>query len=242
MTMAKTVCVTGGSRGLGKEMALQCAEAGYDLWLTYQSSDDKAKAVQQEVESKGVSCRLLKFNVADAEQVKSVFEEALSEVTPWALINNAGITRDGLFVRMSQDNWNSVVDTNLNGFFNVTRPLVAAMMKKKQGRVINISSVVGQSGNPGQVNYAASKAGMIGATKALALEVARRNILVNAIAPGFIETEMTEGLNVDSMLKDIPLGRLGEPRHIADMALFLLSQKADYITGQVFSVNGGLYL
>jgi 3-oxoacyl-[acyl-carrier protein] reductase len=240
--MSKIVCITGGSRGLGKEMALQCADAGYDLWLTYQSSDDKAKAVQQEVESKGVSCQLLKFNIADPEETHAVLGLALKEATPWALVNNAGITKDGLFMRMKQDQWESVVDTNLNGFFNVTQPMVAAMMKKKEGRIVNISSVVGQAGNPGQVNYAATKAGMIGATKALALEVARRNILVNAIAPGFIETEMTEDLDTDAMLKSIPLGRLGEPRHIADLAMFLLSHKADYITGQVFGVNGGMYL
>jgi 3-oxoacyl-[acyl-carrier protein] reductase len=240
--MAKIVCITGGSRGLGKEMALQCADAGYDLWLTYQSSDESAQKVKAEVESKGVNCRLLKFNVADAEQSKDALAEALKEGTPWGLINNAGITRDGLFIRMKQEQWSQVVDTNLSGFFNVTQPLVSAMMKKKEGRVVNISSVVGLAGNPGQVNYAATKAGMIGATKALALEVARRNILVNCIAPGYIQTEMTEGLDSEGIAKSIPLGRLGEPRHIADLALFLLSQKADYITGQTFSVNGGLYL
>ena len=240
--MSKIVCVTGGSRGLGKEMALQCADAGYDLWLTYQSSDESALKVKAEVESRGVSCRLFKFNVADGDQARAVLAEALQDGTPWGLINNAGITRDGLFMRMKPEQWSQVIDTNLTGFFNVTQPLVSAMMKKKEGRVINISSVVGLAGNPGQVNYAATKAGVIGATKALALEVARRNILVNCIAPGYIQTEMTGGLDQESITKSIPLGRLGEPRHIADLALFLLSQKADYITGQTFSVNGGLYL
>jgi 3-oxoacyl-[acyl-carrier protein] reductase len=240
--VAKIVCITGASRGLGKEMALQCADAGYDLWLTYQSSDEKALQVKAEVESRGVQCKLLKFNVANAEETSSVLAEALKEGTPWGLINNAGITRDGLFIRMKKEQWGSVIDTNLSGFFYVTQPLVSAMLKKKEGRVINISSVVGLAGNPGQVNYAATKAGVIGATKALALEVARRNILVNCIAPGYIETEMTEDLNKEAILASIPLGRLGEPRHIADLALFLLSHKADYITGQTFSVNGGIHL
>lgn len=240
--MSKIICITGASRGLGKEMALQCADAGYDLWLTYQSSDESAQKVKAEVEAKGVQCKLLKFNVADGEQCKAVLSEALQDGTPWGLVNNAGITRDGLFMRMKPEQWSQVIDTNLTGFFNVTQPLVSAMMKKKEGRVVNISSVVGIAGNPGQVNYAATKAGVIGATKALALEVARRNILVNCIAPGYIQTEMTEELDQESITKSIPLGRLGEPRHIADLTLFLLSHKADYITGQTFSVNGGLYL
>jgi len=240
--LEKIVCITGGSRGLGKAMALQAADAGYDLWLTYQSSDEKAQAVKDEVEAKGVSCKLLKFDVSKTEESSAAIKEALTDGTPWALINNAGITRDGLFVRMKEDQWDAVTDTALKGFFNVTQPIVAAMLKKKEGRVVNISSVVGQSGNPGQVNYASAKAGLIGATKALALEVAKRNITVNCIAPGFIQTEMTEGLDQDAIAKSIPLGKLGEPRHIADLTLFLLSQKADYITGQTIAVNGGMHI
>lgn len=238
----KIVLITGASRGLGREMAFQCADAGYDLWLTYQSSDAKAEAVKEEVLSRGVECRLLKFDVADAESTRSSLASALESGTPWGLINNAGITRDGLFIRMKQDQWDDVIHTNLSGLFNVTQPIVSAMMKKKEGRVVNISSVVGLAGNPGQVNYASAKAGMVGATKALALEVARRNITVNCIAPGFIQTEMTEELDSEAIIKGIPLGRLGEPRHIADLALFLLSHKADYITGQTLSVNGGMHI
>ena len=238
--MSKIVVITGASRGLGKAMALQLADAGYDLWLTYQSSDAKAEEVKAEVESKGVSCRLMKFDVCDEEASSSVIAEALKEGTPWGLINNAGITDDGLFIRMKAHQWNRVVDTGLKGLFNVTQPLVSAMIRKKEGRVINISSAVGIMGNPGQVNYASAKAGMIGATKALAKEVARRNILVNCIAPGYISTEMTEGLDTAAIEKTIPLGRLGDPKHIADMAHFLLGDGGEYITGQVISINGGI--
>jgi len=240
--LGKTVCITGASRGLGKAMALLCADAGYDLWLTYQSNDVKAKEVESEVLSKGVDCRLMKFDISDSESTQACLSEALKTTTPWGLINNAGVTQDGLFVRMKPEQWDRVVNTGLQGFFNVTQPIVTAMLKQKQGRVINISSVVGLSGNPGQVNYASAKAGLIGATKALALEVARRNITVNCIAPGFISTEMTEGLNQEDIIKQIPLGRLGEPHHIAELALFMLSSKSDYMTGQVLSVNGGIYM
>jgi len=241
-SLGKTVCITGASRGLGRAMALQCAEAGYDLWLTYQSNDEKAKEVEAEVKAKGVDCKLMKFDIGNGEESQIALKEALAETTPWGLINNAGVTQDGLFVRMKPEQWDRVVNTGLKGFYNVTQPLVSAMLRKKTGRVINISSVVGLSGNPGQVNYASAKAGLIGATKALALEVAKRNITVNCIAPGFISTEMTEGLNQEELAKQIPLGRLGEPHHIADCALYLLSDSSDYMTGQVLSVNGGIYL
>lgn len=241
-SLGKTVCITGASRGLGRAMALLCAEAGYDLWITYQSNDAKAQEVEAEVKSKGVDCKLMKFDIADSESSSACLAEALKETTPWGLINNAGVARDGLFVRMKADQWDTVVNTGLKGFYNVTQPLVSAMLRKKEGRVINISSVVGMSGNPGQVNYASAKAGLIGATKALALEVAKRNITVNCITPGFISTEMTEELNQEELVKQIPLGRLGEPEHIAEMALFLLSQKSDYMTGQVISINGGIYM
>lgn len=240
--MSKIVIVTGASRGLGREIALKLADLQYSLWITYQSNDEKAKAVQEEIQSKGVSCRLMKFDIKDEQTTSESLKLAIEEEgTPWGLINNAGITDDGLFVRQSKEQWSRVVETGLHGFFNVTKPVVSAMLKKKEGRVINISSVVGLSGNPGQVNYASAKAGLIGATKSLALELARRNILVNCIAPGFIETDMTEALNQDEMKKKIPLGRLGQPRHIAGMVSFLLEEDNDYITGQTFSVNGGLY-
>ncbi|MBF0198396.1 MAG: 3-oxoacyl-ACP reductase FabG [Planctomycetes bacterium] len=238
--MGKTVMVTGASRGLGRSIAYELADAGYDLWLTYQSSDAKALEVKEEVESKGVKCRLMKFDICDREKCASVISEALQDETPWGLVNNAGITDDGLFIRMKADQFDRVVDTGLKGLFNVTQPIVSAMLKKKQGRVINMSSVVGIMGNPGQFNYAAAKAGMIGATKSLAKEVARRNILVNCIAPGYIATEMTEGLNVEAIAKSIPLQRLGDPKNIADMVQFLLGKGGDYITGQVISINGGL--
>jgi 3-oxoacyl-[acyl-carrier protein] reductase len=240
--MAKIVMITGASRGLGKEMALELAEAGYDLWLTYQSSDAKAEEVKSAVEAKGSQCKLMKFDISDYESSTNVIKTALKDGTPWGLINNAGITADGLFMRMKNDQWDRVVKTGLNGFYNVTQPIVSAMVRKKEGRIINISSVVGLSGNPGQVNYAAAKAGLVGVTKSLALEVARRNILVNCIAPGFIETDMTEDLNTEELTKNIPLGKLGQPKDIAKCALFLLGDGSEYITGQTISINGGIYL
>lgn len=239
--MKKIVLITGGTRGLGKAIALRLAKAGYDIWITYQSRDDRARETQNEVEQAGAACRLLKFDIRCGEVCKETLTPLLAEQTPWALINNAGITRDGLFIRMDEEQWNSVLATALDGFFNVTKPVVAAMMKKKEGRVVNISSVVGLSGNAGQVNYASAKAGLIGATKALAQEVARRNILVNCIAPGFVETEMTEGLNQEKLLAQIPLGRVGRPDEIAGAVEFLIGESSTYITGQVLGVNGGMY-
>lgn len=239
--MSKIVMITGASRGLGKAMALDCANAGYDLWLTYNSNDAKAEEVKAAVETTGRACTLMKFDISNPAQSKDVISKALENGTPWGLINNAGITSDGLFLRMKEEQWSSVVNTGLNGFYNVTQPVLNAMIRKKEGRIINISSVVGLSGNPGQVNYSAAKAGLIGVTKSLAQEVARRNILVNCIAPGFIETDMTEGLNLDDMLKKIPLGRLGKPEDVSQCALYLLGDGAQYITGQTISINGGLY-
>lgn len=240
--MRKTVIITGAGRGLGRAIALELAAAGYDLWLTYRSSEEQARSLEAEATGLGAACRLMKFDVSDQKACENTLGAALKEApAPWGLVNNAGITSDGIFVRMSDEQWSTVLDTALDGFFHVTKPVAAAMMKARAGRIINISSVVGLTGNPGQVNYCAAKAGLIGATKALALELARRNVLVNCIAPGFIETDMTKGLDKENAVKQIPLGRLGQPKDIAAAVRFLLAEENSYITGQVISVNGGMY-
>jgi 3-oxoacyl-[acyl-carrier protein] reductase len=238
---SKTALVTGGSRGIGAAIAVRLAADGCDIWLNYRHRKDCAEAVAEKIRALGRDCRLLEFDVADAEQVTRVLGPLLEERGPDILINNAGLSRDAIFGLMSDKEWTDVIDTSLRGFFNVTRPVVQGMIHRRQGRIITISSTSGLSGMPGQVNYSAAKAGLIGATKALALEVARRRVLVNAVAPGFIETEMISHLPLDQILPRIPLGRLGRPEEVAALVGFLCSEEAGYITGQVFSINGGIY-
>jgi 3-oxoacyl-[acyl-carrier protein] reductase len=237
----RTALVTGGSRGIGAAIAVRLAADGCDIWLNYRSRRDCAEAVAAKIRVLGRACRLLEFDVADAAQVAEVLGPVLAESGPDILINNAGISRDTAFGLMTDQEWGEVIDTSLRGFFNVTRPVVQTMIHNRRGRIVTISSTSGQSGVPGQVNYAAAKAGLIGATKALAMEVARRRILVNAVAPGFIETEMVSRLPMDQILPRIPLGRLGRPEEVAALVSFLCSEEAGYITGQVFSINGGIY-
>jgi len=239
---AKIALVTGASKGIGAAIARELAADGFHVWLNYRSDHMAAEQVAAEIEEAGGSCRLLPFDVADAEAVNRVLDPLLEEQVPFALVNNAGFARDGIMAMMSRADWENVLAVHLNGFFNVTRPVVARMQKKRQGRIINIVSTSGESGVAGQVNYSTAKSGLIGATRSLAAEVGRRNILVNAVSPGFIATDMTEGLPHERILPMIPLGRIGEPEEVSGLVGFLCSARASYITGQVFAVNGGIHI
>ena len=207
--------VTGASKGIGKAIALGLAADGFDIWLNYRNDHDAAEAVRDEIESLGRRCVLLPFDVSDKGAVEAALDPLLATETPFALINNAGFARDTVFGLMSDEQWDSVIGVHLNGFFHVSRKVVPRMQRARTGRVVNIVSTSGQAGMAGQVNYSAAKAGLIGATRALARELGRRNVLVNAVAPGFISTEMTAGLNVDEYMKSVPLGRPGLPDEVA---------------------------
>lgn len=239
--MEKTALVTGASKGIGAAIALQLARDGFDIWLNYRSDTAGAQAIARQIEAAGRRCTLLQFNVACSESVEKILAPLLENEVPFALVNNAGFTRDGLMMLMADEDWQSVIDVHLGGFFNVTRPVVTRMLRKRQGRIINIASTSGETGVPGQTNYSAAKSGLIGATRSLAMEVAKRNILVNAVAPGFIETDMTGDLPMDQILPRIPMGRVGTPEEVAGVVSFLCSPAAGYITGQTIAVNGGVH-
>jgi len=236
----KIALVTGASRGIGAAIASTLAGDGYDIWLNYRSDHDAAQRVAEKIVATGQKCCLLPFDVADAEAVDDALNPLLAENVPNVLVNNAGFARDGIMALMSRYDWQSVLNVHLDGFFLVTKLVVARMLRKRAGRIVNIVSTSGQIGVAGQVNYSTAKAGLIGATRSLAAEVAKRKILVNAVAPGFIETEMTEDLPVDKILPTIPLGRFGQAQEVADAVSFLCSEKASYITGQILAVNGGI--
>jgi 3-oxoacyl-[acyl-carrier protein] reductase len=240
--MGKTALITGASRGIGAAIALRLAKDGYDIWINYRSRENEAEAVRDSILKLGREVRLLKFDVCSESDTERVLAPLLEGEYPEVLVNNAGVARDNVVSFMTSEEWDSVIDTSLKGFFLVTRLVVTKMIRAKKGRIVNISSTSGETGLPGQVNYSAAKAGLIGATKALAKEVARKGILVNAVAPGLIDTEMTKDLPLEEMLKMVPLKRTGTPDEVAGAVSFLCSADATYITGQVISVNGGLYV
>ena len=238
----KVALITGASRGIGKEIALELSRFGAEVFINYSSSDEKAEEVVNSIKNFGGKAHKLKFDVSKEDSVSLAFEEIIKiNGAIDILINNAGITRDGLLMRMKSEQWDDVLNTNLKGVFLCTKYASKFMMKKRSGSIVNISSVVGIIGNPGQANYSAAKAGVIGLTKTCAKEFASRGINVNAIAPGFIETEMTEKLNTEEILKVIPLGKLGSCTQIANLVSFLVSSDAGrYITGQTISIDGGM--
>ncbi len=237
----KKVLITGASGGIGRAIALACAREGYEIVAHFNNGAGKAEELKSQIESEGGKCSLLKFNISDRNECKEVLENWTNENGAfWGIVLNAGICRDNAFPALTDENWDDVIHTNLDGFYNVLKPLVMPLCRKKQGRIITISSVSGITGNRGQTNYSASKAGIIGATKALAVELASRRITVNCIAPGFIETDMIKDAPVEHILPTIPMQRAGKPEEVAAAAVFLLSEGASYITRQVLSVNGGI--
>ncbi len=240
----QTAIITGASRGIGKAIALNLAEAGAEVVINYSSSPEKAQEVVSLIEASGGKAYAVQANVADESSVNELINTVINKSGQIdILVNNAGITRDGLLMRMKTEDWQSVINLNLTGVFLCTKAVSRTMLKKKRGRIINITSVVGIMGNAGQSNYASAKAGVIGLTKSTAKEFASRGITVNAIAPGFIQTDMTKGLDADQILSSIPLGHFGEPEHIAGAVRFLASdQAASYITGQVLNVDGGMVM
>ncbi|HDA8595647.1 TPA: 3-oxoacyl-[acyl-carrier-protein] reductase [Staphylococcus aureus] len=244
--MTKSALVTGASRGIGRSIALQLAEEGYNVAVNYAGSKEKAEAVVEEIKAKGVDSFAIQANVADADEVKAMIKEVVSQFGSLdVLVNNAGITRDNLLMRMKEQEWDDVIDTNLKGVFNCIQKATPQMLKQRSGAIINLSSVVGAVGNPGQANYVATKAGVIGLTKSAARELASRGITVNAVAPGFIVSDMTDALSdelKEQMLTQIPLARFGQDTDIANTVAFLASDKAKYITGQTIHVNGGMYM
>ena len=244
--MNQVALITGAARGIGKQIAITLAKAGYDIALNYRSKTDDLNKTKEEIESYKVKCLLVQGDVSNFEDTQRMAQETIDEFGKIdVLVNNAGITKDMLLLRMKQEDFENVIDINLVGTFNMTKNVASYMMKARQGRIINVSSVVGVSGNAGQANYSASKAGIIGFTKCLAIELASRNILVNAVAPGFIGTDMTNILKddvKDKILEQIPLKRIGNAEEVANVVKFLASSDSSYITGQVINIDGGMLM
>lgn len=244
--MDKCALITGATRGIGKQIAITLAKQGYNIALNYRKENEELENTKKEIEKIGVQVIAVKGDVANFEECENFVKQVIERFGQIdVLVNNAGITKDMLLMRMKKEDFEQVIDTNLVGTFNVTKNVVPYMMKARSGRIINISSVVGISGNAGQTNYSASKAGIIGFTKSLAKEIASRNILVNAVAPGFIETNMTDVLKDDvkqEIAKNIPLKRMGTTQDVANVVKFLVSDDSSYITGQVINVDGGMLM
>lgn len=242
--MTKTALITGASRGIGKDIALRLASDGYNIALNYRSNEDQALDVKKEIEGLGVHAEIFKADVSDYDQCQDLVDRVIERFEKiYCLVNNAGITRDNLIMRMSVEDYQDVIGANLDSAFYMMKLLSRHMMKNRQGSIINMSSVVGLHGNAGQVNYAASKAGLIGMTKSLAKELGSRGVRVNAVAPGFIESDMTQSLNEDivqAYKAQIPLGHFGTSRDVSNLVAFLASEDSAYITGQVISVDGGM--
>jgi 3-oxoacyl-[acyl-carrier protein] reductase len=236
--------VTGGSRGIGRAVCIKLASLGYSVLINYKGNKAAAEETAELVRAQGVQATLLAFDVANKDEVQQAiggWQETNKESIIEVLVNNAGIRQDTLLMSMTEEQWDSVLDTSLQGMYHVTKQVLNPMLMHRYGRIINMVSLSGLKGMPGQVNYSAAKAGMIGATKALAQEIAKRNITVNAVAPGFVKTDMTEELNEKELAKMIPMQRFGSAEEVADLVGFLASKQSAYITGQVISINGGLY-
>ncbi|MBU6081329.1 3-oxoacyl-[acyl-carrier-protein] reductase [Allobacillus halotolerans] len=246
MFEGKAALVTGASRGIGRAIALNLGKNGANVVVNYSGSKEKAEAVVEEIKSFGQEAIAVQANVADTDDVKRMVKETIDTFGSLdILVNNAGITRDNLLMRMKEEEFDQVIDTNLKGVFNCTKAVTRQMMKQRAGKIVNLASIVGVSGNPGQVNYVAAKAGVIGMTKSVAKELATRNVHVNAVAPGFISTEMTDELTDEqkqSMYDMIPLNRLGDPEDVANVVKFLASEESDYMTGQTIHVDGGMVM
>lgn len=244
--MNQVALITGGTRGIGKEIAITLAKEGYNIALNYRSENEELSKLKQEIEANNVKCLTVKGDISSFEDCEQFVKQTIQEFGKIdILVNNAGITKDTLLIRMKKEDFERVINVNLVGTFNVTKNVISYMMKAHSGRIINISSVVGICGNAGQTNYAASKAGIIGFTKSLAKEVASRNILVNAIAPGFIQTNMTDVLKEEikqEIAKNIPMQRMGDAKDVANVVKFLASRDSSYITGQVIHVDGGMLM
>lgn len=241
----KCALVTGGSRGIGSAICKKLAlESKYHILINYHSNKKAAEETLTEIQKLGATAEIIQFDVANFEEVKKVltkWQDDNPEALVEAIVNNAGITKDGLFMWMSPEDWSGVMNTSVNGFFNVTQFFIQKMLRNKYGRIVNIVSVSGVKGTAGQTNYSAAKGAIVAATKALAQEVAKRNITVNAVAPGFIKTDMTSALDEKELLKLIPANRFGEAEEVANLVSFLISDKASYITGEIININGGIY-